>query len=137
MADAAAMVKAYTTGVQQGGQKYAARVAATTKDQNALAIAAVQSGKWLQKVTAAAPRMLAGLQASSTAAWKAAVAATGSAAYSASATKAAAKYGKVAPALASAANNAQAAVAAQSAPLERVRAAANAMKTAFGKTDLL
>lgn len=137
MADAAAMVAAYKQGVSQGGAKYAARVNATNKDVVGLAIAAVQSGKWLQRVTASQDRMLAGLQATSTAAWKAAAAGVGAQRYAASSQKAGEGYAKKAQALAQAANNAQAAVATQSAPLERVRAAANAMKQAFGHTDLI
>jgi hypothetical protein len=134
--DSAAMVKNFQSGMAAGSGKYIAGVMRVTESPGAAAAAKVNDGTWAANTIAAAPRMAAKLSAMSLQGWQQSVQAYGGSRYSGAAAKAASNYAKVAPQLAQAAAAASQAAQGVSGPLEKVRAAINAFKSAFGRPTI-
>lgn len=134
--DSAAMAKAYAAGITAGSTKYKSGVLAVTDNPAAKAKAKVDDGTWAAHTTAAAPRMSAALGAVTLQQWQQQASTVGANNFAGSAAKAGPKYAAVAAKLAAAAQQASSDAEAQADPMSKVRAAINAMKTAFGKPTI-
>lgn len=136
--DPATMAKNWAAGMSAGSGKYKAGIMAVSVNPMALAAAKVTDGTFLSAVSEAVTsgRMVARLNAADPSFWKSQASGAGAAAWAASSTKGLPKYTKAAAALAPAYAAASSAAAAAVGPLEKVRAAINALKSAVGKPTI-
>lgn len=134
--NAADMVEAYKRGVAGAAGNYKKGVQAVTENPAAKAAAKVADGTWAANTTAAAGRLQDSLSRVTLQGWQQQAAGVGATNFAASAAKAGPKYAARAQALAQAASAASQAAEAENDPMAKVRAAINAMKSAFGKPTI-
>ena len=134
--DAGQMASAWQAGMARSAGKYKEGVSRVTENPMAKAAAKVADGTWAANTAAAAPRLQSALAQADFGFWKSQASGPGAAAWAASASKGLPKYQRKAAALAAAASAASSAADAATGPLEKVRAAINAFKTAFGKSPI-